>query len=174
MYRLIKRYESRKLYDTEESRYVSLDELAEWIRTGKDVKVVDNGTGADVTAQMLTQIILEEGRRGTGFLPSELLHELVRAGQKAVESGVEQVQHKVDQFFQASIDKFGPVRQAREEMERLRERLEARGSLTKLEKERGGAKAASAAPHAPRAGQERSARKPNAVRPLRRGKGEAK
>ena len=45
MYRLIKRYESRKLYDTEESRYVSLDELAEWIRTGKDVKVVDNGPG---------------------------------------------------------------------------------------------------------------------------------
>ena len=85
------------------------------------------------------------------------------------------MQHKVDQFFQASIDKFGPVRQAREEMERLRERLEElEGSLTKLEKERGGAKAASAAPHAPRAGQERSARKPNAVRPLRRGKGEAK
>ncbi len=66
MYRLIKRYESRKLYDTEESRYVSLDELAEWIRTGKDVKVIDNATGADVTAQMLTQIILDEGRRGTG------------------------------------------------------------------------------------------------------------
>ena len=76
MHRLIKRYESRKLYDTEESRYVSLDELAEWIRVGKNVKVVDNGTGADVTAQMLTQIILEEGRRGTGFLPTELLHEL--------------------------------------------------------------------------------------------------
>ena len=175
MHRLIKRYESRKLYDTEESRYVSLDELAEWIRTGKDVKVVDNGTGADVTAQMLTQIILVEGRRGTGFLPSELLHELVRAGQKAVETGVEQVQHKVDQFVQASIDKFGPVRKAREEMERLRERLEElEGSLTKLEKERGGAKAASAAPHAPRAGQERTSRQPNAVRPLRRGKGEAK
>ena len=112
-----------------------------------------------------------DGRDTTRLRP----HELVRAGQKAVESGVEQVQHKVDQFFQASIDKFGPVRQAREEMERLRERLEElEGSLTKLEKERGGAKAASAAPHAPRAGQERSARKPNAVRPLRRGKGEAK
>ncbi len=175
MHRLIKRYESRKLYDTEESRYVSLDELAEWIRSGKDVKVIDNGTGADVTAQMLTQIILDEGRRGTGFLPTELLHELVRAGQKAVETGVEQVQHKVDQFFQASIDKFGPVRQAREEMERLRERLEElEGSLTKLEKERGGAKAAVAVPHASRAGQERTSTKPTAVRPLRRGKGEAK
>ena len=175
MYRLIKRYESRKLYDTEESRYVSLDELAEWIRTGKDVKVIDNGTGADVTAQMLTQIILDEGRRGTGFLPTELLHELVRAGQKAVETGVEQVQHKVDQFFQASIDKFGPVRKAREEMERLRERLEElEGSLTKLEKDRGGAKSAGSAPNPTRAGQVKSSRKPNTVRPVRRRKGEVK
>ena len=177
MYRLIKRYESRKLYDTEESRYVSLDELAEWIRAGKDVKVIDNGTGADVTAQMLTQIILDEGRRGTGFLPTELLHELVRAGQKAVETGVEQVQHKVDQFFQASIDKFGPVRKAREEMERLRERLEElEGSLTKLEKDRGGAKAASSSGGSTltRAGQVKSSRKPNTVRPVRRGKGEVK
>lgn len=99
----------------------------------------------------------------------------MRAGQKAVETGVEQVQHKVDQFFQASIDKFGPVRQAREEMERLRERLEElEGSLTKLEKERGGTKAAAAVPHASRGGQERTSTKPTAVRPLRRGKGEAK
>lgn len=65
MVRLIKRYESRKLYDTEESRYVSLDEVADWIRTGQEVRVQDNASGADVTAQTLTQIILDEGRRGT-------------------------------------------------------------------------------------------------------------
>jgi polyhydroxyalkanoate synthesis repressor PhaR len=134
MVRRIKRYESRKLYDTEESRYVSLDELAEWIRTGQEVEVVDNGSGADVTAQTLTQIILDEGRRGTSFLPSELLHELVRAGQKAVESGVEQVHQKVDKFVQASIDRLGPVRRAREEMDRLRTRLEElEGSLARIE-----------------------------------------
>lgn len=134
MARLIKRYESRKLYDTEESRYVSLDELAEWIRGGADVQVVDNATGGDVTAQTLTQIILDEGRRGTSLLPTELLHDLVRAGQRAVESGVEQVQHRVDRFMQASIDRLGPVRQAREEMDRLRGRLEElESSLTRLE-----------------------------------------
>jgi polyhydroxyalkanoate synthesis repressor PhaR len=137
MIRLIKRYESRKLYDTEESRYVSLDELAEWIRTGQEVRVQDNASGADVTAQTLTQIILDEGRRGTSFLPSELLHELVRAGQRAVESGVEQVHQKVDKFVQASIDRLGPVRRAREEMDRLRGRLEElEGSLSRLEGER--------------------------------------
>ena len=137
MVRLIKRYESRKLYDTEESRYVSLDELAEWIRGGQEVRVVDNATSADVTAQTLTQIILDEGRRGASFLPSELLHELVRAGQRAVETGVEQVHQKVDRFVQASIDRLGPVRRAREEMDRLRGRLEElEGSLTRLEHER--------------------------------------
>ena len=62
MIRLIKRYESRKLYDTEESRYVSLDEIAEWVRTGQEVKVIDNASADDVTAQTLTQIILEEQR----------------------------------------------------------------------------------------------------------------
>ncbi len=137
MARLIKRYESRKLYDTEESRYVSLDEAADWIRSGQEVHVVDNASGGDVTAQTLTQIILEEGRRGTWFLPSELLHELVRAGQRAVETGVEQVQQKVDRFVQSSIDRLGPVRRAREEMDRLRTRLEElEGSLAKLEVER--------------------------------------
>jgi polyhydroxyalkanoate synthesis repressor PhaR len=137
MVRLIKRYESRKLYDTEESRYVSLDEMAEWIRGGQEVRVVDNASGADVTAQTLTQIILDEGRRGTSFLPSELLHELVRAGQRAVESGVEQVHQKVDRFVQASIDRLGPVRRAREEMDRLRGRLEElEGSLSRLEHDR--------------------------------------
>jgi polyhydroxyalkanoate synthesis repressor PhaR len=137
MIRRIKRYESRKLYDTEESRYVSLDELAAWIRNGQQVEVVDNATGADVTAQTLTQIILDEGRRGTGLLPSELLHELVRAGQRAVETGVEQVHHQVDRFVQASIDRLGPVRRAREEMDRLRLRLEElESSLSRLEEER--------------------------------------
>ncbi len=167
MPRLIKRYESRKLYDTEESRYVSLDELAEWIRGGADVQVVDNSTGADVTAQTLTQIILDEGRRGTSLLPTELLHDLVRAGQRAVESGVEQVQHRVDRFVQASIDRFGPVRRAREEMDRLRNRLEElESSLSRLE-ESGIEKNAPARPR------KRTAGDKVASRPVRRKKGES-
>jgi polyhydroxyalkanoate synthesis repressor PhaR len=169
MIRRIKRYESRKLYDTEESRYVSLDELAGWIRNGQQVEVVDNATGADVTAQTLTQIILDEGRRGTGLLPSELLHELVRAGQRAVETGVEQVHHQVDRFVQASIDRLGPVRRAREEMDRLRSRLEElESSLSRLEEER------------PRPAPARSARRaapatttPTTARRARRPKGES-
>jgi polyhydroxyalkanoate synthesis repressor PhaR len=134
MIRLIKRYESRKLYDTEESRYVSLDEIATWVRQGQEVRVQDNATGNDVTSQTLTQIILDEGRRGTAFLPSELLHELVRIGERAVNSGVEQVQQGMDRLVQASIDRLAPVRRAREEMSTLRTRLEQlEASLAELE-----------------------------------------
>ena len=137
MIRLIKRYESRKLYDTEESRYVSLEDIAAWVRAGQEVKVVDNGTSEDVTAQTLTQIILDEGKKGTSLLPSELLHELVRVGERAVSSGVEQLQHGVDRVLKASMDRLGPVRRAREEMSQLRERLEElESSLEALERDR--------------------------------------
>ena len=108
MIRLIKRYGSRKLYDTEESRYVSLDELAGWIRSGQQIRVIDNKTSDDVTSQTLTQIISEEGRKGTALLPNELLHELIRIGEQAVSTGVEQLQTRMDRLVQASIDRIGP------------------------------------------------------------------
>jgi polyhydroxyalkanoate synthesis repressor PhaR len=137
MIRLIKRYGSRKLYDTEESRYVSLDELAGWIRQGQEIRVIDNRSSDDVTSHTLTQIISEEGRRGTTLLPNELLHELIRIGEQAVSSGVEQLQTKMDRLVQASIDRIGPVRRAREEMGRLRERLEnLEDSLAAIEHDR--------------------------------------
>jgi polyhydroxyalkanoate synthesis repressor PhaR len=143
MIRLIKRYESRKLYDTEESRYVSLVEIATWVRTGQEVRVVDNATNNDVTSQTLTQIILDEGRKGTSFIPSELLHDLVRLGERAVNTGMEQVQHGVDRL----IDRLGPVRRAREEMSSLRSRLEElEVSLADLERNDSAAPAATMEP----------------------------
>jgi polyhydroxyalkanoate synthesis repressor PhaR len=134
MVRLIKRYESRKLYDTEESRYVSLEEIAAFVRSGQEVRVVDNATSEDVTGQTLTQIILEEGKAGRSALPAELMHDLVRAGERALSSSVEQVQSGVDRLLQASIDRVGPLRRAREEMSVLRSRLEVlEDSLRSLE-----------------------------------------
>ncbi len=159
MIRIIKRYESRKLYDTEESRYVSLEDIAKWVRDGQEVKVIDNATSADVSAQILTQVILDEGKRGTSFLPTELLHELVRAGEKAVTTGVERVQGKVDRLVQASIDRLGPVRQAREEMSHLRRRL------TDLERTLSSFEAESAAAETP-AARKPVARKPVAKKPV--------
>jgi polyhydroxyalkanoate synthesis repressor PhaR len=137
MVRLIKRYGSRKLYDTEESRYVLLEDIAGWIRQGQEIRVIDNKTADDVTAQTLTQIISEEGRRGTASLPNDLLHEIIRFGQDAVSTGVQRLQVGVDRFVQASIDRLGPVRKAREEMNVLRRRLEElEVSLAQMEVQR--------------------------------------
>jgi polyhydroxyalkanoate synthesis repressor PhaR len=164
MIRLIKRYESRKLYDTEESRYVSLDDVAGWVRSGQEVRVVDNGTAEDVTAATLTQIILDEGRKGTSFLPSELLHELVRVGERAVTNGVEQLQHGVDRVLKASMDRLGPVRRAREEMSSLRQRLEElETSLEALERERSAGAARAGAGKAAKPGAPLKARAPRPV-----------
>ncbi len=138
MVRLIKRYESRKLYDTEESRYVSLEEIAAFVRRGQEVSVRDNASGEDVTAQTLTQIILEEGKSGRSHVPTEVLHDLVRKGERALSTGVEQVQQGVDRLVQASIDRLGPVRRAREEMDVLKSRLaDLERSLQSLEGEGG-------------------------------------
>lgn len=134
MIRLIKRYESRKLYDTEESKYVSLDEIASWVRSGQEIKVVDNASSDDVTAQTLAQIILDEGRNGRSMVPTEVLRDLIRFGEKTLSNSVEQVQEGMDRMVRASIDRFGPVREAREEMNRLRTRLEElEDSLADLE-----------------------------------------
>jgi polyhydroxyalkanoate synthesis repressor PhaR len=171
MIRLIKRYGSRKLYDTEESRYVSLEELAGWIRHGQEIRVIDNKSGDDVTPQTLTQIISEEGRRGISMLPNELLHELIRIGEEAVSSGVEHVQNGVDRLMRASIDRLVPVRRAREEMSRLQHRLaELEASLADLEQQRMEEETRRAAPRkarpaaAARSGAQGGARKSTAAK----------
>jgi polyhydroxyalkanoate synthesis repressor PhaR len=123
MVRLVKRYGSRKLYDTEESRYATLDEIVAWIREGQQVRIVDNASEADVTTAVLAQIIAEQGRRGASTLPTETLHDLIRKGEDALRSGVEQVQIGVEKLLEASLDRIGPVRRAREDMESLKERI---------------------------------------------------
>jgi len=78
---LIKRYANRKLYDQGRSRYVTLEELAEMIRKGREIRVVDAVSGEDLTSQTLAQIILEVARgRGTG-LPVAFLHQLIQHGE---------------------------------------------------------------------------------------------
>lgn len=135
MVRLIKRYESRKLYDTEESRYVSLEEIGSFVRDGQEVKVIDNASEEDVTAHTLTQIILEVGRNGRTQIPIDFLHDMVRMGEKAWSTGVDQMQQGVDRFLEASIDRLAPIRRARDEMTTLRSRLEElEGSLRRLER----------------------------------------
>lgn len=125
MVRLVKRYGSRKLYDTEESRYVALEEIGDWIRAGQEIRVIDNDSGEDVTAQTLSQVILEDSRRGGASAPPvESLHDLIRRGGVLVSSGVGQIQDAADRLLKASFDKLSPVREVKEETAILRRRLE--------------------------------------------------
>jgi polyhydroxyalkanoate synthesis repressor PhaR len=77
---LIKRYPNRKLYDTETRRYITLEGIAALIRQGQEVSVVDHATGEDLTALTLSQIIFEQEKRQSGFLPRAVLTGLIQAG----------------------------------------------------------------------------------------------
>jgi polyhydroxyalkanoate synthesis repressor PhaR len=76
---IVKRYSNRRLYDTDESRYITMSELADKIRAGSDVRVVDAKTGEDLTQVTLTQIIIES--RGAGrMFQTPVLIQLIRLG----------------------------------------------------------------------------------------------
>ncbi len=94
---LIKRYASRRLYNTETSDYVTLDDISGFIREGRDVQIVDLKSGDDLTRQYLLQIIAERESRGDNVLPTNVLTDLVR-------SYSEGAQTMVPDFLAASFD----------------------------------------------------------------------
>src|SRR5215510_14467334 len=147
---VIKRYSNRKLYDTQESRYVTLEELEELIRAGKESSVVDVSTGEDLTSVTLAQIILENERSRRAGLPTAFLHQLIKHGeawqdfvQKSMKSSLEGIlssQREAERVFRelaarAGWGMSGPrveprrdgaepdAEQLREEVSTLRERL---------------------------------------------------
>ncbi|MBU3030547.1 polyhydroxyalkanoate synthesis repressor PhaR [Paracoccus marinaquae] len=94
---LIKRYASRRLYNTETSDYVTLEDIAAFIREGREVKIVDLKSGDDLTRQYLLQIIAEHEGRGENVLPLDVLTDLVR-------SYTSNAQSVVPQFLAASFE----------------------------------------------------------------------
>lgn len=94
---LIKRYASRRLYNTETSDYVTLEDIALFIREGREVQIVDLKSGDDLTRQYLLQIIAEHESRGESVLPVDVLTDLVR-------SYTSQAASVVPEFLQASFE----------------------------------------------------------------------
>ena len=75
---LIKKYANRKLYDTRTSRYITLDQIAQLVRAGDEIKVVDRDNGGDLTQVTLSQIVLSEEKRGPARIVDaggEMLHD---------------------------------------------------------------------------------------------------
>jgi polyhydroxyalkanoate synthesis repressor PhaR len=81
--RIIKRYSNRKLYDTVESRYVTLPQIAQLVRKGEDVRIIDNNSKEDLTSVTLAQILYEEERKQSRALPLGALKDLIHtSGEK--------------------------------------------------------------------------------------------
>ncbi|TNE71254.1 hypothetical protein EP331_09765 [bacterium] len=121
--RIIKRYPNRKLYDTLTKKYVSLDDVAFLIRNNEQVQVMDNESGLEITNQILTQIIFEEGKKGNSAIPAEVLHDMIRWGNTVIDRGVDQVMKGVDKLVQDSLSKWIP-RSNKEEIAQLEQKVQ--------------------------------------------------
>lgn len=93
--RIIKRYANRKLYDTQHSRYVTLEQISEMIRNGDDVKIVDNKTKEDLTSVTLAQIIFEEEKKQRSFLPLQAMRNIIQNGGEQFAQFVTEAQRRV-------------------------------------------------------------------------------
>ena len=107
---VIKKYANRRLYDTDASAYVTLDDLSDMVKRGVDFVVFDAKTNEEITRQVLTQIIMEEENRGTNLLPIQFLRQLIR-----FYSGEAAGPAMLPSYLQMSLDAY--VRQ----QEKLRE-----------------------------------------------------
>lgn len=98
--KVIKRYTNRKLYDTVESRYVTLDEIAEMVKQGVEVKIVDNRTKEDLTSVTLAQIVFEEEKK-KNQMPLSVLREIIRRPGESINDFIStQVSPRVESFKQ--------------------------------------------------------------------------
>ena len=96
---IIKKYANRRLYNTQSSKYITLDFLAELTRKDVQFKVVDAKTGDDITHSVLTQIIMEEETGGQGMLPVSFLRQIIALYGDSM-------QGLVPQFLESSMDNF--------------------------------------------------------------------
>jgi polyhydroxyalkanoate synthesis repressor PhaR len=97
--RVIKRYANRKLYDTQRSKYVTLDQIADMIRGGEDVKIVDNNSKEDLTTITLAQIIFEEEKKQKSFLPLGAMKNIIASGGERIEELMSSAQKRVSGVF---------------------------------------------------------------------------
>jgi polyhydroxyalkanoate synthesis repressor PhaR len=93
--RIIKRYTNRKLYDTKESQYVTLEQISEMIREGDEVTIIDNKSKEDLTSVTLAQIIFEEEKKQNSFLPLQAMRNIIQSGGESITQLLNQAQRRV-------------------------------------------------------------------------------
>ncbi|MGC2612761.1 MAG: polyhydroxyalkanoate synthesis regulator DNA-binding domain-containing protein [Terracidiphilus sp.] len=97
---VIKKYENRRLYDTTNSRYVNLEEVAQLLQQGNDVQVIDASSGEDITRLILTQIIVEDAKTPESSFPLDLLRQMVVASGRASQESALQYMKSMLEVYQ--------------------------------------------------------------------------
>lgn len=106
---LIKKYENRRLYDVTNSRYINLEEVAQLLRDGHDVRVVDAGSGKDITRLILTQIITEDAKTPDSTVPVDLLRQMIlTSGRASQETALRYMKAMLD-FYQDTYRAISPA-----------------------------------------------------------------
>ncbi len=109
---VIRKYENRRLYDTTNSRYVNLEEVAQLLQQGNDVQVIDATTNEDITRLILTQIIVEDAKAPNSSFPLDLLRQMVIAsGRASQESALKYMKAMLDIYqntYRAMAPPFNP------------------------------------------------------------------
>ena len=124
--KIVKRYSNRKLYDTERSTYVTLDDIAEMIRAGEEVRVIDNKSGEDLTSVTLAQIIFESEKK-KNILSLSLLRDLIQnGGEQLTEFARQRVDRAKDGVLDIREQMQGRLHDIRDRTDTLRREFESK------------------------------------------------
>lgn len=150
--KIIKRYQNRKLYDTSDSCYVTLEDIGDMIKMGDEVQIIDNQTKEDLTGVTLAQIIFEEQKKKTHVLPLSTFRQIIQNGgetikdivHKAVESGEREFQHVreiVDEKIRPTMEHIRVLPSVQNEIKELKEKINSlEDKLKSHERKRRGGK----------------------------------
>ncbi|HXJ93094.1 MAG TPA: polyhydroxyalkanoate synthesis regulator DNA-binding domain-containing protein [Terriglobia bacterium] len=138
---VIKKYENRRLYDTTRSQYVNLDEVAQLVRDGNEIQVLDAATGEDITRLILTQIIVEHAKSPNSVFPLDVLRQMVVASGRATQESAVKYIKAAFEMYQTALQAMAPGVNPFDFMSRPRE-----PNAAPFEESRG---SESAAPQAP-------------------------
>lgn len=133
--KVIKRYQNRKLYDTQDSCYVTLEDIRDMIKEGQDIQIIDNATKEDLTSVTFAQIIFEEEKKQKGILPLNTFKQIIASGgevlkefaQKSWESGfkeIQQVKTFVDKQIKPTVESLQSIPTVAQEIRQLKTKIE--------------------------------------------------
>jgi len=106
---VIKKYENRRLYDTSNSSYVNLEDIAQMVREGTDVQVIDVASGEDITRLVLTQIIAENAKGADSTFPLDMLRQMVIASGRVGGDGLMGYMKAMSEMYQNTFRAFAPA-----------------------------------------------------------------